>query len=148
MTFRNAVSMLLCVTALIAGVAVSAEDAKDQIRSVERERLRSLVNADMNAANRLHANDFQLINPLGGALTKDLYLGQVASGEIDYLEWEPGPIEVRAYGDSAVIRYQATLKVKVAALPDAPSGRFWHTDLYEKRDGRWQVVWSQATQIR
>ena len=27
------------------------------------------------------------------------------------------------------------------------SGMFWHTDVYEIRDGRWQAVWSQATQI-
>jgi hypothetical protein len=26
--------------------------------------------------------------------------------------------------------------------------RDWHTDTYEKQSGRWQVVWSQATQIR
>jgi hypothetical protein len=25
--------------------------------------------------------------------------------------------------------------------------RYWHMDVYEQRDGRWQVVWSQATQI-
>jgi hypothetical protein len=23
----------------------------------------------------------------------------------------------------------------------------WHTDCYRRRDGRWQVVWSQATRI-
>ena len=23
-------------------------------------------------------------------------------------------------------------------------GTIWHTDLYEKRDGQWQIVWSQA----
>ena len=26
--------------------------------------------------------------------------------------------------------------------------QLWHTDLYEKNNGRWQVVWSQATTIR
>ena len=25
--------------------------------------------------------------------------------------------------------------------------QYWHTDGYERRDGRWQVVWSQATRI-
>lgn len=25
--------------------------------------------------------------------------------------------------------------------------RYWHTDAYKKCDGRWQVVWSQATGI-
>jgi hypothetical protein len=24
---------------------------------------------------------------------------------------------------------------------------FWHTDIYEKRDGHWQAVWSHATRI-
>ena len=124
------------------------QDPAQQIRAVEHERLRALVEADVEAASRLHANDFQLINPLGGSLSKDQYLGAIAAGEIDYLVWEPGAIEVRVYGDAAVIRYQAELQIKVKAIPEAPSGRFWHTDLYERRSGLWQVVWSQATQIQ
>jgi len=89
-----------------------------------------------------------LINPLGGSLSKAEYLGAIAAGEIDYLLWQPGAIEVKVYGDAAVIRYQAELQIKVKAIPDAPSGRFWHTDVYERRNGLWQVVWSQATQIQ
>src|SRR5262245_40895577 len=119
-----------------------------QIRAVEHARLRALVDADVEAAGRLHADDFQLINPLGGSLSKDEYLGAIAAGEIDYLLWEPGAIEVKVYGEAAVIRYQAVLQIKVKAMPDAPSGRFWHTDVYERRNGFWQVVWSQATPIQ
>ena len=124
------------------------QDVAQQIRAVEHERLRALVEADVEAAGRLHADDFQLINPLGGSLSKNEYLGAIAAGEIDYLAWEPEAIEVKLYGDAAVIRYQARLQIKVKALPDAPSGRFWHTDVYERRNGLWQVVWSQATQIQ
>jgi hypothetical protein len=120
----------------------------DELRAMERERLHSLVNADMEVANRLHADDFQLVNPLGGVLSKDEYLGLIASGDIDYLEWDPDEIEVKVYGDAAVIRYQALLKIAVRGMPEAPSGRFWHIDVYEKRDGQWQVVWSQATHIQ
>ena len=46
------------------------------------------------------------------------------------------------------MRYRAELRIEVKALPDAPGGHFWHTDVYERRNGAWQVVWSQATQIR
>jgi hypothetical protein len=28
-----------------------------------------------------------------------------------------------------------------------PRRRYCRTDLYERRDGRWQVVWPQATEI-
>ena len=101
----------------------------------------------MKTADQLHADDFVLVTPLGGTLSKAQYLRLVASGEIDYLEWEPEAIEVKLYGDAAVIRYRAQLKIIVKGLPNAPSGRFWHIDLYEKRNDRWQAVWSQATQV-
>ena len=126
----------------------SAQEAADQLRAVERERLRALVDADVEVARRLHADDFQLINPLGGSLSKAEYLSAIASGEIDYLVWEPETIEVKLYADVAVLRYRARLKIKVKAIPHDPSGHFWHTDVYEKRNGAWQVVWSQATQIQ
>jgi hypothetical protein len=137
-----------CLGVLLGTATASAQSPADQLRAVEQQRLRALVGADVEVAARLHADDFQLINPLGGSLSKFDYMGAIASGEIDYLVWEPGTIEVKLYGDVAVIRYQAELQIKVKAIPDAPSGRFWHTDVYEKRNGAWLVVWSQATQIQ
>ena len=62
----------------------SATEA-DLIRATERERLRALVDADMEVANRLHADDFQLISPGGWALSKEEYLGLIAAGDVDYL---------------------------------------------------------------
>lgn len=118
----------------------------DLIRATERERLRSLVEADLEVAHRLHADDFQLINPRGQSLSKEQYLGGIASGDLDYLVWEPGSIEVRVYDQAAVIRYQSQLEIVVQGQK-IPRQRYWHTDSYEKRDGRWQVVWSQATGI-
>jgi uncharacterized protein DUF4440 len=66
---------------------------------------------------------------------------------VDYLKWEPETIEVRLYGTAAIIRYRSELEVVVRGQRAEP-GHFWHTDAYEKRDGRWQVVWSHATRIR
>ncbi len=96
---------------------------------------------------QLHADDFQLINPYGIAFSKEQYLGGIASGEIHYLVWEPESIAVRQHGEMAILRYQAQLEIIVSGQK-LPLRRFWHTDSYEKRDGRWQVVWSQATEIR
>ena len=126
---------------------VHAQDETDQLRATERERLRSLVDADLETARRLHADDFQLVNPSGATLSKDQYLGQIASGELDYVLWESGPMEVRRYGDAAVLRYQAQAQA-VFAGQKTPVRRFWHTDVYERRNGRWQAVWSQATLIQ
>ena len=70
-----------------------------------------------------------------------------AAGVVDYLTWEPETIAVRLYGQAAVIRYRSQLEIvvqgqKISLRP------YWHTDLYEKRNGQWQVVWSHATETK
>jgi hypothetical protein len=118
------------------------------IRTTEQERLRALVKANMDAAHELHADDFQLINPRGELLSKDQYLGGIATGEINYLLWEPdSAIAVRMYGRVALIRYRSQLEILVGGHK-TPLRRYWHTDSYQNRGGLWQVVWCQATEIQ
>ncbi len=118
----------------------------NELDAIERERLRALVEADIGRAAELHADDFLLITPSGRVLSKDGCLEAVRSGDIAYALWEAGEIVVRSYGDVAVIRYPSEIAFTVDGRR-TPRGRFWHIDLYERRDGRWQVVWSQATAI-
>ena len=61
--------------------------------------------------------------------------------------WEPGSIDVRLHGKAAVIRYQSKLEI-VAGGEKVSLRSYWHTDSYEKRGDRWQVVWSQATEVQ
>ena len=120
----------------------------EQIQALERQRLRALVAADLARAEPLHAADFQLITPVGETLTKAQYLARIASGEVDYRVWEPdSAIAVRVLGEAVAIRYRARLEL-VSGGQHVPLGHYWHTDLYERRDGRWQVTWSHATAIR
>ena len=127
--------------------ALTEEQQMDLLRHTERSRLRALVAADTEAARALHAADFQLITPIGSMLSREQYLGAIASGHMRYVSWEPEAISVRLYGAAAVLRYQAQLEI-VFAGHAVPRARYWHMDSYEWRDGRWQAVWSQATAIR
>lgn len=117
------------------------------LREIERSRLRALVSGDTDAAGALHSDDFQLITPVGAALSKSEYLGAIATGQISYLCWEPGPIEVRLAGTVATIRYRAELEVVFGGYR-VPRAGYWHTDTYELADAGWRAVWSQATQIQ
>ncbi|HEU4722969.1 MAG TPA: nuclear transport factor 2 family protein [Gemmatimonadaceae bacterium] len=139
------ISLIICL--MLVATDVVAQDAADQLRAIERERLRSLVNGDMPAARRYHAVDFELINPDGGTMSKELYLGRIADGSLKYLVWEPEEIRVRVYRNSAILRYRAHLRVSVKGSPGRDV-HFWHTDLYEKRNGQWQIVWAHATMVK
>jgi hypothetical protein len=119
-----------------AGTA--AEQTANVVRATERQRLQALLENNLDVAEKLHADDFELINPLGETVSKEAYID---SGDaFAYTLWKPiSPIRVRVHGDSAVIRYESDLEIH------GSRGHYWHTDLYEKRDRRWQIVWSQAT---
>lgn len=119
----------------------------DALRATERTRLAALVRQDIALASTLHADDFQLITPVGMPLSKAQYLGAIAAGGLVYAAWDPQEIAVRLYGDTAALRYQASLEVTFGTH-HVPRADYWHTDLYERRGGAWQVVWSQATPIQ
>jgi hypothetical protein len=133
------------VTIPTTGASSPASEA-ELLRETERARLRALVSADVNQAQHFHAPDFQLITPIGAALSKEDYMAAIASGQLKFLTWKPGDIAVRLYDGVAVLRYRAQLEV-VFGGHEVPLTEYWHTDAYEERDGHWMVVWSQATAI-
>lgn len=111
-------------------------------RALEVRRTRALVARDLPALEALHADDYRLITPAGKEFTRDAYLAAVREAPF-YAGWEIGEMQVRPSASTAALRYRAQLRF--------PSGRAldcWHTDLYECRQGLWQAVWSQATEIR
>lgn len=146
--------VLLCLSALTltatSGCAtpahtMSAQD-KAAIRAAETQRLRALVTRDIATAERLHAQDFQVVNPLGRFLSREAYLGSIASGESDYLTWDAGEIDVRLHGALAVIRYKSRVELVVRGRK-LPPIQAWNTGVYERKSGRWAIVWFQVTEI-
>jgi hypothetical protein len=60
-----------------------------EICGIERSRLRSLAEPDLELARLLHAVDYQLITPTGTPLSKEQYLGLISSGALRYRAFEP-----------------------------------------------------------
>ncbi|MGZ4407202.1 MAG: nuclear transport factor 2 family protein, partial [Gaiellaceae bacterium] len=59
---------------------------------------------------------------------------------------EPLDIAARISGDAGCVRYRSRLNIVVDGF-EVGLGEYWHTDYYEKRRDRRQVVFSQATAI-
>ena len=148
---RTLAAIALAVVVAAGAVTVSSaspasSSQADHLRAIETTRLQALVDADTVTARKLTAPDFQLINPAGAPLSRDDFLGGVDAGVIDFLALEPSsPIAVRLSGDSATLRYQTAFDVVVGGTH--LTHQAWTTALYERRHGRWQIVWEQATAI-
>jgi hypothetical protein len=119
----------------------------EDFRTLERTRLRALVERNIELAQALHSSEFHLITPRGSTHSRESYLRPVEVGELVYLKWEAASILVRRFGSVALLRYRAELEMP-SASGEPSSFACWHTDSYELHGGFWQVVWSQATLIR
>jgi hypothetical protein len=147
---RIAAAAVVLVTAVgvvgLTSAAPASPSQSERLRAIETARLQALVDGDAAAARRLTAPDFQLINPAGAPLSRDEFLGGVEAGVIDFLALDPSsPIAVRMSGDSATLRYRATFDLVVGGTHLTHEA--WTTALYERRDGRWQIVWGQTTAV-
>jgi Domain of unknown function (DUF4440) len=152
---RRMLAMLAAVTAalLIAASAVAATRGSEQVpsqadrlRAIEQKRTQALVDADTATARRFMAADYQGINPAGAPLSREELLSSVKAGVLDFLVEEPAsPITVRLHGDAAVLRYQRSFDLVIAGT--RLTHKAWSTELYERRHGRWQIVWEQTTAV-
>jgi hypothetical protein len=132
--------------ATASATVMRAGSQADRLRTIEQTRTQALVDADTATAGSLMAGDFQAINPAGVALSKDDLLGGVQAGVVDFLAESPvSPIAVRLYGDSAALRYEVNFDLFFAGIRLTHAA--WITALYERREGRWQIVWEQTTAI-
>jgi Domain of unknown function (DUF4440) len=152
-----ATSKLLAMLAVLVLAAAGAAAASittttahtpspaEQVRTVERTRLKAMVDADTAAVGRQLAPDFQGINVLGINETRSDTLATIGGG-VDFVSVKPvSPITVRLYGNTAAARFEVAFVV--VAGPDRAEHRGWFTDLLEKRAGTWQLVWSQTTAV-
>ncbi len=145
-----AVAAMIAPLPALAGATAkgaSSSNQAEQLRQIEQERLQALVDADVAVAGSLMASDFELINPIGDVLTRDDLLGGVGSGAIDFLSDElTSEIRVRLHGNTAVLRFRHMIDIRVAGIGHLTHPA-WTTAVYERRNGRWQIVWEQSGAI-
>ena len=119
----------------------------ERLRHIEQTRLQALVDADVAVAGSLIATDFELINPIGDVLTRDDLLGGLGSGALDFLaNTVTSEIRVRLHGSTAVLRYRHMIDIAVVPVGHLAHPA-WSTAVYERRHGKWQVVWEQTGAI-
>jgi ketosteroid isomerase-like protein len=92
------------------------------------------------------ATDYKIIGPDGSLQTRDQSLGDIRSGAYKITEWTTGKdLEVRVFGDAAVVTGSNTEKSTYNG--EDTSGHYRWTDVFVKRDGRWQAVATHVSKL-
>jgi hypothetical protein len=135
-------AVLMVISGVLSGHAV-AEDGnrqdRQQILSLEREWIQSYVANDAGPLQHIVADDFLGTEPDGKRVTKaDLIAEMKGPGEVASDRLNEDDVTIRFYGATAVVNASESWKLK-----DGKSGRYIWTDVFVKRNGKWQVVASQ-----
>jgi ketosteroid isomerase-like protein len=117
----------------------------EEIRNLNRQWMDSYVRRDVGFLERHLADEYVSTFPDGTVLDRHGEIDALKSGEIALDAMTPTEMNVRMYGEVAVITGRSTIKAKVK--DQQISGDYRFTDIWAKQNGRWLAVASQVTRI-
>ena len=133
---------LVLMTGAIAGASAASD--REQIIQLDRDWVQSWVTMDAAANDRIVADDFLGTEPDGKRSTKaDLMKELKEAPTLASNRLNEDDLTIRFYGDTAVVNGSESWKLK----KDAKTGRYIWTDIFVKRNGKWQVVASQDLEM-
>ncbi len=115
-------------------------EIEQEIQKLEEELRQAEVRLDKEALDRIYADDIMVTAPIGIVVDKSAIWEEVrnAAGRAKVETFNKDDMKVRAYGDTAVASYQLTIKAQYEGQDI--SQNLWITDVWLKRQGRWQVI--------
>ncbi len=126
--------------------AATAGGAEAQVAKLEYDFAKAIVKDGNAAVDMYEADDIVSTDPSGRVTTKADEKKDWASGDIKLQAADISDLKVRPYGNSAVAT--GAIAIKGTYKGQDMSGNYRFTDTWVKRNGKWQVVASQATKVQ
>ena len=118
---------------------------EEELLKLENAFAEAIVNNDLESIRRLVADDWIIIDPNGEIVDRTRFFEVIKSGVLTHDMMESKDSRVRVYGDSAVVTAVTRTKGKFMGYDFSTQERA--TDVFVKRDGRWQCVLTHLTRF-
>src|SRR5712692_1644382 len=125
---------------------VSVEDeVVKEIKQLEGERSRNLVNGDADKQDQLLAPEFVEVSAAGQVRTKAENIQGMKSGQTHWEAFDLSDLDVHVYGETAVVT--GRLRRKGTSAGRDISGQSRYTRYYVRRQGHWQAIFQHGIPI-
>lgn len=132
-------------TTAATAAASPAENVEQAITKMEREWAEAIVKADIATLDRVMADDWVMTTWDGQTRTKAQSIEEFKSGVTKLTAADIGDLKVRVFGDTAIATLGQT--EKGTSKGKDSSGHFLYTDVWVKRNGKWQAVSTHGTKV-
>jgi ketosteroid isomerase-like protein len=126
---------------ILAGCTTTRSDVSE----THALRFLAMLQNDVQALDRLLADDLVYIHSAAELETKQQFLERLRSGALRYRAIEPSETVVRTYGPVALVTGRAKMKVTSAGADRDLDIRY--TSVYRLTADRWQLVSWQSTRV-
>jgi len=113
------------------------------ITDLERSWAAAIVAKDTTTLDRLLAAEFNGTSPTGASYSKEMAIGDLKAGVYVVDRMDLDQISVNVYGNTAVAFTSQREKSRYGN--EDFSGHYFYTDVWVKKNGRWQVVASHGS---
>ena len=126
------------VAAVVAGPARGDDtDAKKAVADFSKLVSDTMVKGDAAAVKDMLADDWRVTGP-DGTHDKAETLAAMKDGTLKYLVMDKSKVEVRVYGDAAVVT--GTIRAKISLGGKEQTSTDLYTEVFVKKGGKWQCV--------
>ncbi len=132
-------------TPVAASAPAQTENVEQTIRRLDGERSQALVRGDTAALERIYADDYSAVGTSGAVRNKAQAIADNKSGALKMESQSFDNVNVRVYGDAAVITGVATQKGRDKGKDISGQVRF--TRVYVKQNGQWRLVAGHASRV-
>lgn len=112
---------------------------------IEYELGRSQIRRDLAELGEILADDFRSYSLSGRPITRADWLRSAADPDQVIEEFRYSPFDVRVLGDVAVVWGSNEDKILLKGADE--SGAYNWMDVFERRNGRWQLVANETVQL-
>ncbi len=137
--------MLSGIVAAPASLAQVSATPEQELVKLENSWKEAVIRRDAAALQRLYADEYLSTDQEGMVWNKAQDIDIDTKGVSRLASYKLDDVKVRLYGDVAVVTGHNSSKGTLHG--NAASGQSRFTDVFVKRDGRWQCVASQATPV-
>jgi ketosteroid isomerase-like protein len=115
------------------------------IIALDRKRMQAMAEKDIATLRTVLADDLIYTHSSARLDSKQSLIGAMESGATVYTAVEPSDVKSQDLGDAVVLTGVAAISVMSNGKPNSFRVRF--TDVYTRRDGKWQMVTWQSTRL-
>ncbi len=148
---RVAVLLTFCIC---VGLAIAQEkkpvaggaNTVQELKQLELDWAEASRTGNADKLTQILGDEWTALDYLGNKTTKKDMLAELKSKSTTLSSFEPGPMDVAVFGNTAVVQGSDTEKSTYKGKDS--SGKYVWMDVFVKRNGKWQAVRSQSAKVQ